>query len=301
MTLVILAAGMGSRYGGLKQIDPITKDGDFIIDFSIFDAVREGFDKIVFVIKRENFEVFKETVGSRVEPHVKVEYVFQDMDDLPAPFKRPEGRVKPWGTGHAILAARHVVKDNFAIINSDDFYGRDAFRKLAGHLSAASGKGGVAECCMVGYVLKNTMTENGSVSRGECYADENGYLTNVIERTKIYKDADGKGVYEDADGLHDISLDTIVSMNCIGFTPSVFSEIEKGFVEFLKEKNGDLKAEYYCPTAVFNMIRDGKATFKLIKTDASWCGVTYHEDKPAVVAKIQALIDAGEYPAKLWN
>ena len=300
MTLVILAAGMGSRYGGLKQIDPITKDGNFSIDFSIFDAVREGFDKIVFVIKRENYEIFKETVGSRIEPHVKVEYVFQDMDDLPAPFTRPEGRVKPWGTGHAILAARHVVKDNFAIINSDDFYGRDAFRNLAGHLRTAKDDGG-AECCMIGYVLKNTMTENGSVSRGECYADDKGYLTNVIERTKIYKDAEGKGVYEDKDGLHGISLDTIVSMNCIGFTPSVFAEIEKGFVEFLKSEKDELKAEYYCPTAVFNMIKGGKATFKLIKTDACWCGVTYHEDKPAVMATIRALIDAGEYPEKLWN
>lgn len=303
MTLVILAAGMGSRYGGggIKQIDPITEHGEFIIDYSIYDAIQAGFDHVVIVIKKENLETFRETVGARVESKVKVTYVFQDINDLPEGFTCPEGRVKPWGTGHAILAARNVVKDNFAAINADDFYGRDAFMKLAAHLKNAKTENGVSDCCMIGYILRHTLTDNGSVSRGECVVGENGYLESIAERTKIVK-GEGVAVYKSEEGNDvELPLDTVVSMNCFGFAAGVMKHFEEGFVEFLKNNSTDLKAEYYCPGTVFKMIRENKATVKVYNTDAKWYGVTYIEDKPGVMAAIRGLIAKGEYPDNLWR
>ena len=303
MTLVILAAGMGSRYGGggIKQIDPITEHGEFIIDYSIYDAVRAGFDNVVIVIKKENLETFRETVGARVESKVKVTYVFQDLNDLPDGYKCPEDRVKPWGTGHAILAARDVVKDNFAAINADDFYGRDAFIKLAEHLKNAKTENGVSDSCMIGYVLNHTLTDNGSVSRGECVVDSNGYLERITERTKIVK-GDGVALYK-ADNGEDVelSLDTVVSMNCFGFAAGVMEYFEEGFKEFLNDNSTSLTAEYYYPGAVFKMIRENKATVKVYNTESKWYGVTYIEDKPGVMSAIRGLIASGEYPDNLWR
>lgn len=296
MTLVILAAGMGSRYGGLKQIDPISDKGEFIIDFSIFDAIKAGFDKVVFVIKKENYKDFAETVGNRVAKSIRVEYAFQDINDIPEGFSVPEGRTKPWGTAHAVLSAKDCVNDNFAVINSDDFYGRDAFMKLADHLKNAD-KG---HCCMVGYILDNTLTENGTVSRGECSVDSNGYLLDVTERTKIKRDGD-MAAYEEADIWHRIPKETIVSMNCLGFTPAVFEHIENGFVSFLKEKGSEMKSEYYIPTAIKEMMTAGVADVKVYSTDSVWYGVTYHEDKEKVQSSIRKMIADGVYPDGLWK
>lgn len=296
MTLVILAAGMGSRYGGLKQIDPISDKGEFIIDFSIYDAIKAGFDKVVFVIKKENYADFAETVGNRVSKSIKVEYAFQDINNIPEGFSVPEGRTKPWGTAHAVLSAKDCVTDNFAVINSDDFYGRDAFMKLAAHLKNAD-KG---HCCMVGYVLDNTLTENGTVSRGECSVDENGYLVDVTERTKLKRDGD-MAAYEEDGVWHRIPKDTIVSMNCLGFTPAVFEHIEKGFVSFLEKSGAELKSEYYIPTAIKEMMTVGAADVKVYSTDAVWYGVTYHEDKEKVQSSIRKMIADGTYPDGLWK
>ncbi len=300
MTLVIIAAGMGSRYGGMKQIDPITDNGEFIIDFTVYDAIQAGFDKVVIVVKEENLEIFKSTVGARIEPHIKVEYAFQSSDDLPDGYSVPDGRVKPWGTGHAVLAARHIVNENFAVVNSDDFYGRDAFLKLAEHLSSAKTENGISHCCMVGYVLEKTLTENGSVSRGECSVDGNGYLTGITERTKIVR-KDDTALYEVGGEWTPLALDTIVSMNCFGLTPDAFAHFERDFERFMAENGGEMKSEFYLPAAVFNMIEDGSADVKVLNTDANWFGVTYHEDKPRVVAAIRSLIDSGVYPEHLWN
>lgn len=300
MTLVILAAGMGSRYGGLKQIDPITESGEFIIDFTVYDAIKVGFDKVVFIVKKENLADFKETIGARIEPHINVEYVFQEMDDLPEGYKCPADRVKPWGTGHAVLAARKVVKDNFAVVNADDFYGRDAFAKLAAHFSKATTDDGVESCCMIGYILEKTMTENGSVSRGECKVDSEGFIESIVERTKIVK-GNGTALYENNGEWLPIPYDTIVSMNCFGFTPNVFDYFWKGFEKFLSENINTPKSEYYCPGAVFDMVQKGQATVKVYNTESTWHGVTYHEDKPIVTAAIRKLIDSGVYPKSLWG
>ena len=300
MTLVIIAAGMGSRYGGMKQIDPITENGEFIIDFTVFDAIAAGFDRVVIVVKEENLELFKSTVGARIERHVKVEYVFQRPDDLPQGYAVPEGRVKPWGTGHAVLAARHVVDDNFAVVNSDDFYGRDAFIKLAAHLKNAETKNGVSQCCMIGYVLENTLTENGSVSRGECVISPDGYLDQITERKKIVRGEDC-AMFEENGEWTPLPLDTTVSMNCFGFTPEVFSHFEASFERFMAESGGELTSEFYLPGAVFNMIENGEATVRVYNTDAAWFGVTYHDDKPRVVAAIRELIECGAYPKNLWK
>ena len=299
MTLVILAAGMGSRYGGLKQLDPITDHGEFIIDFSIFDAIRAGFDRVVFIIKKENAELFHETVGSRVEKHIKVAYCYQGLDAIPAGCSIPEGREKPLGTGHAVLCAADVVKDNFDVINADDFYGREAFEMLASHLRNAK----EGDCCMVGYRLKNTLSENGSVSRGECCVDEKGNLTSVTERTKITPAGD-HAVYTDDGQDIPLSLDTVVSMNCWGLTPDIFVKMGarfKAFMEALPTSVNPLKQEFYLPFAVEDIMKSGEASVKVYNTDAIWYGVTYKEDKPAVVAGIREMIANGIYPAGLWK
>ena len=293
MTLLILAAGMGSRYGGLKQLDPITDNGEFIIDFSVYDAVTSGFDKIVFVIKEENLELFRSTIGRRFEDKVKVEYAFQKLDDLPAGHKVPDGRDKPWGTAQAVLAARHVVNEPFAVINADDFYGRSAYRSLAKHLSEAK----PTEYCMVGYVLENTLTENGTVSRGICNVN-NGYLVDVTERTKISRQGD-TAVYTDDNGVTEIPLDSTASMNCWGFTPDVFDRIYDGFDKFLSERGGELKSEYYLPFAIKEIMDRGECSVRVYSSKEPWYGVTYREDRQSVVDSLAALKTAGTYPSKL--
>ena len=297
MTLLILAAGMGSRYGGLKQLDPITDNGEFIIDFSVYDAVVSGFDKIVFVIKEENLDIFRETIGKRFEDKVKVEYAFQKLDDLPEGFSVPEGRVKPWGTAQAMLAARHIVKEPFAVINADDFYGRSAYQLLAAHLGKVDTESDIAKFCMVGYVLENTLTENGTVSRGVCSVKD-GYLEDVVERTKISR-AGNTAIYSDENGDTKIPLDAIVSMNCWGFTPAIFDKVSEGFAKFLSEDNGDIKREYYLPFAVKEIMERGECTVNVYSSADSWYGVTYREDRDAVVASLAALKDSGVYPRKL--
>lgn len=300
MTLVILAAGMGSRYGGLKQIDPITDHGEFIIDFSVFDAIRAGFDRVVFVIKEENLNEFRSTVGKRFESKIKVEYAFQKLDDIPAGYSIPEGRVKPWGTAHALLAARNIVDDNFAVINADDFYGKSAYELVAKHFAAAK-KTDKSEYCMIGYTLENTMTENGTVSRGICDVDEDGYLRDVTERTSI-RHAGSMAAYEENGVDTLIPLDSIASMNCWGFTPDIFEGIGEGFKTFLagvSSTPNPQKAEYYLPFAVRELMDSGKCAVKVYKSESEWYGVTYHEDKEKVKAGIAALKENGTYPEKL--
>ncbi|MBQ8396793.1 MAG: nucleotidyltransferase [Clostridia bacterium] len=301
MTLVIMAAGMGSRYGGLKQIDPITEQGAFILDFSIYDALLAGFDRVVFVIKEENYDVFRETVGKRIEGKIKVDYAFQKLENIPAPHVVPAGRERPWGTGHAVLSAAELVEENFAVINADDFYGRDAFLKLAGFLrTAKAGEDGVEPFCMVGYALENTLTEHGTVSRGQCTTNAAGQLTEIVERTKIKRTETG-AAYLDGDDWFALPVDTTVSMNCWGFTPKAMAYMTRYFDAFLAAEGGDpLKREFYLPSAVEGMMKDGLCRVQVLATDATWQGVTYPEDKPLVVAGIQALIADGVYPEKLW-
>ena len=301
MTLVILAAGMGSRYGGLKQLDPMTENGEFIIDFSIYDAIRAGFDRVVFIIKRENYELFRETVGARVEKRIKVEYAFQDINDIPSGACVPTGRVKPWGTTHAVLATRHIVKDNFAVINADDFYGKEAFAALYDHLKDASEENGVNHSCMIGYVLKNTLTENGTVTRGICKADEDKLLVSIKETSGLRYDGD-MAAYNDGDETKRVSYETLVSMNCWGFTPGVFNHLEQSFEEFMSVEHKDpLKSECMLPNSVMEMMEKGVCDVKVYSCNALWYGVTYKEDKEYVKNSIKGLIDKGEYPAPLWK
>ena len=301
--LVIMAAGMGSRYGGLKQIDPIDEQGHIIMDFSIFDAKRAGFEKVVFIIKKENEQDFKEAIGKRIEEVMEVEYVFQDINNIPGGFVVPEGRVKPWGTAHAVLSAIDVIDGPFAVINADDYYGRDAFQKIYDYLSTHQDDEKY-RYTMVGYQLGNTLTENGHVSRGICESNENGELVSVTERTHIVKTEDGAAYTED-DGATwtAISVDSVVSMNMWGFSASFLQEIKNGFVTFLEENlvNNPMKCEYYLPTVVSNLLSADKATVAVLTSVDKWYGVTYKEDKPFVVAAIKNLKESGLYPEKLWS
>ena len=301
MTLLILAAGLGSRYGGLKQLDPMTDSGNFIIDFSVYDAIRAGFDRVVFLIKRENEAIFRETIGSRIEKKIRVEYAFQDLDNLPAGLVLPEGRVKPWGTGHAVYCAANVIgNDPFAVINADDFYGADTFRHLAAHLSGVKTADTPAHHCMVGFRLGNTLTENGTVSRGECEVSD-GMLVRVTERTKIEK-RKTDAAYLAPDGeWKELPFSTIVSMNCWGFTPALFEKLEAGFRAFWQANAADLsKCEYYLPSAVQEQKDAGLCDVRVYPTSSQWLGVTYPQDKPSVKAAIAELIARGEYPDNLW-
>ncbi len=300
MTLFILAAGMGSRYGGLKQIDPFTENGEFIIDFSIYDAIRAGFDRVVFVIKEENYEIFKETVGSRIEGKIKVEYVFQGLDSGVCPDRIPAERVKPWGTTHALLCGKDVLDDPFAVINADDFYGRDAFVKAAEYLKNIDVNS--SHFCMVGYRLGNTLTDNGSVARGECHATADGYLDKIVERTKLFKE-EGGAYFTDENGetVH-LPDDTVVSMNFWGFSPKVFEGLSEDFDAFLDDPDREpLKSECLLPNTIGKMIKAGDCDVEVLTTTAKWFGVTYANDKPDVIAKLKALIEAGEYPNGLWK
>ena len=301
MTLVIMAAGMGSRFGGLKQIEPIDEYGNFIIDYSIYDAIKVGFTKVVFIIKKENYDIFRETVGKRVESHIEVEYVFQELDNLPDGYSVPEGRIKPWGTAHAILCCKDVVKENFAIINSDDFYGRDAFRVVAEFLENNNSGEMYQEYAMVGYKVKNTLTENGSVKRGVCEVDGN-YLTKLIESKIEY--VDGVLVAEPLDGGDSFTVfeEDVVSMNMFGFTPAIFNHLETRFPIFLNSHQDDITTcEFLIPMLVFEQIENKSARVEVLKTDAVWQGITYKEDKDKVVSGIKELVDNREYPEGLWN
>lgn len=297
MTLVVMAAGMGSRYGGLKQIDPIGKNGEFIIDFSIYDAIKAGFDKVVFVIKKENRDLFRDTVGRRIEGHIDVEYAFQSICDLPPCFAVPDGRTKPWGTAHAVLAARQYIDGKFAVINADDFYGAEPFKLMHDYMSASDTE---KQYCMAGFVLKNTLTENGSVARGICDIDGNGFLTDITERTKIVKTPGGIAWTDDGD-IHPLDGDSIASMNCWGFSRDFADCLQSGFDAFLNANRADLsKCEYYLPTAVREQM-DAGATVKVLRTNSKWFGVTYREDRANVAFAIAEMQTKGVYPQKLWN
>ena len=301
--LVIMAAGMGSRYGGLKQIDPVDKEGHIIMDFSIYDAKRAGFGKVVFIIKRENEKDFKEAVGHRMEQVMDVAYVFQDIDQIPDGFQVPEGRVKPWGTAHAVLSAMDEVDGPFAVINADDYYGRHAFQVIYDYLTTHEDDEKY-RYTMVGYHLKNTVTDNGHVSRGICELDSEKRLVAINERTRIEK-RDGGIAYSEDDGTTWTKLDpdTLVSMNMWGFTHSILDEIKAGFPAFLEKglAENPMKCEYYLPSVVSGLLEEGKATVTVLESEDKWYGVTYKEDKPVVVAAIQALKDAGIYPQHLWK
>jgi UTP-glucose-1-phosphate uridylyltransferase len=297
-TLFILAAGMGSRYGGLKQLDGLGPNGETIMDYSIFDAIRGGFDKLVFVIRRSFEKEFREKVISKYINHIPVEVVFQELDDLPEGFKVPEGREKPWGTNHAVLMGKNVIHEPFAVINADDFYGRDSFAVLGKQLHEMSGTKNAY--CMVGYRIGNTLSESGAVARGICSTNEEGYLTGVVERTAIerikgdiqFKDENGQFVV--------VEENTPVSMNMWGFTPDYFSYSEEFFKVFLKEHGQELKSEFFIPLMVNELVEKGEASVKVLDTTSKWFGVTYAEDRQSVVDKIQALVNAGEYPEKLF-
>lgn len=299
-TLVVLAAGMGSRYGGLKQVDPVGPSGEAILDYSVYDAIRGGFGKVVFVIRHDFEAEFKEKVGRKYEGMVPVDYCYQDIADIPAPYSVPEGRTKPWGTAHATRAARTVVREPFAVINADDFYGRDAFAKLGAFLSSGdSAVGGSMRFAMVGYRLDVTLSENGSVARGICDVSEDGALRGVTEMTKLVRAGDVAENRENPDSPVKVPLDARVSMNLWGFQPELFAELERRFPEWLAKNGGLPKSEWYIPFVVDELIKEGKAECRVLPTDSRWFGVTYREDKPFVMGEIKKLVDMGEYPANL--
>ena len=301
-TLVILAAGMGSRYGGLKQIDPVDDKGHKIIDFSIYDAVRAGFGKVVFIIKKENEKDFRECVGDAVSKHIAVDYVFQELDKVPEGFQIPEGRVKPWGTAHAILCCKDVVKEPFAVINADDYYGRSAFDELYKFLTTHEDDEKY-RYAMVGYQLGNTLTDNGSVARGICVTDDDGYLVELAERTKIVKTEKAAAFTEDdGETWTEVALDTPVSMNMKPFSPSIIGELQAAVDRFFAEEveKNPLKSECFLPIEVDKLLKAGKATVEVLHSADKWFGVTYKEDKPFVMESIRNLKDAGVYPDVLW-
>ena len=298
-TLFVLAAGMGSRYGGLKQLDGLGPNGETIMDYSIFDAIRGGFGKIVFVIRRDFEQDFRDKVLSKYEGHIPTELVFQAIDDLPEGFTCPADRDKPWGTNHAVLMGKDVIKEPFAVITADDFYSRDAFAVMGKWLNELP-EGSTGKYSMVGFRICNTLSENGTVARGVCAKNEAGMLTDVVERTEIMR-VDGTICYKDENGeWQPVGEETPVSMNFWGFTPDYFQYSEAQFVDFLKENIDKPKSEFFIPLVVDTLINSGKATCEVLDTTAKWFGVTYAADRPGTVEKIQALVDAGEYPNKLF-
>lgn len=302
-TLLVLAAGMGSRYGGLKQIDPVGPSGETVLDYAVFDALRAGFDRVVFVIRRDFEEIFRAQIGASYAGRIAVDYVFQSLDALPAGFTVPAGREKPWGTGHAVWCAREALRGNFAVINADDFYGADSFARLGAFLQAPTAPGYdpmsghrppktlAAEFAMVGFRLNRTLSEHGAVSRGVC-AIADGRLSGIVERTGIVADDVGAG--------KTFSGEETVSMNCWGFTPAALTGLEARLREFLVEQGGELKAEFYLPAAVAGLVARGEATVRVLPTASTWFGVTYREDKPRVQAAIAELVASGAYPARLF-
>ena len=303
MTLVVLAAGMGSRYGGLKQMDPVTEHGEFIIDFSVYDAIRAGYDKVVFIIKPQIYDAFRETIGARIEKEIRVEYVFQTLENNITDWYTvlPE-RTKPFGTAHALLSCKDVVDEPFAVINADDYYGVDAFRLVKEYMEAEK-PSGKAHFCMAGYRLGNTLTENGTVSRGICEKNEEDFLVSITERTKIkHNDAMNGAEFEEDGVWSPLSYDSIASMNFFGFTPDIITHIVDGFPAFLNDSaTNHLKGEYYLPKAVDEMLKSGASDLKVLDTPDRWFGVTYPEDKAYVVNSIKEKIESGIYPDGLWK
>ena len=301
--LIVMAAGMGSRYGGLKQIDPVGPNGEVILDYSVYDAMRAGFEEVVFIIKHAIEKDFKEVVGARLEKQLKVHYAFQELDDLPDGYTVPEGRVKPWGTSHAIRAARNIVDGPFAVINADDYYGPEAFQVVYDYLTSTQDDDKY-RYAMVGYYVKNTVTDAGTVARGVCEYDENGYLTTVVERTKIEKVGENARFTED-DGASwtDLAGDTLVSMNFWGFTRSMIDEIDAGLPAFLDKAitENPMKGEYLLPTVVNDLLHAEKATVKVLYSRDKWHGVTYKEDRPGVVASLKQKHEEGLYPTPMWK
>lgn len=300
MTLVIMAAGMGSRFGGLKQVEPVGPNGEFILDYSIYDAIRAGYEKVVFIIKEENYELFRETIGKRIESKINVEYAFQKIEDVPNGVLIPEGRVKPWGTSHAILSAKKYVNEPFAVINADDFYGYEPYKKIKDFFSSKKEEN---EYAMIGYKAINTMSENGSVKRGVCSKNENNLLTGLIE-SSIEKVSDKiiATPLEDENNPFEIKESTLVSMNFFGFNTSIFSYLEDEMKEFFEKHKNDLdKCEFLIPTSVFKRINENKIKVKVLDTNEKWYGVTYKEDKQDLVNAISKMIEEGKYPKNLWD
>ena len=297
--LLVLAAGMGSRYGGLKQIDPVGENGETIIDFSVFDAIKSGFDSVVFVIRKDIEKEFREIVGKKYEKKINISYVFQNLDDIPKKFSVPVNRTKPWGTGQAILCANSVIDTPFAVINGDDFYGRDSFRILADHLCKVNPESN--EYAMAAYILKNTLSEHGYVSRGICTLEGENYLKKIVEYTKIQKS--GGKIYTVGENGENLELTGIeyVSMNMFGFTPGIFEHLKAEFNNFLQNSVNDPKAEFYIPTVVSQLIQTNLAKVKVLRSNSSWLGITYQEDKDFVKSSIKKLINDGIYPKNLWS
>ncbi len=296
-TLLILAAGMGSRYGGLKQMDELGPSGESIIDYSIYDAIKAGFGKVVFVIRESFADDFRQRFEPRLKGHIETEYVFQELTKLPQGFSVPIGRDKPWGTGHAMLMAKDAIKGSFAIINADDFYGQTAYKQAAEFITDSQSDN---EYAMIGYALKNTLSEHGTVSRGVCETDKDKNLTRIIERTKIGLEGNSIFFYED-DSKTKLTGNEPVSMNFWIFKPSFFNHLETGFIDFLKAKGSELKSEFYFNAMADILIKEGKASTKIINTDAKWFGITYREDRPLVQESLNKLINTGVYPKNLWK
>ena len=297
-TLFLLAAGMGSRYGGLKQLDGLGPNGETIMDYSIYDAINAGFGKLVFVIRKDFEQDFRDKIISKYEGHIPCELVFQSIDNLPEGFTCPEGRTKPWGTNHAVMMGADVIKEPFAVINADDFYGAEAYRTIGDFLRTLGGSRG--SYCMVAYDLDKTLSENGTVSRGVCGVDAAGCLAGMVERTQIERMPDGRILFHDGGADEELAPDTPVSMNLFGFTPDYFTRSEEYFKVFLREHGTEPKAEFYIPTMVNKLIADGTATMRVLRSGAQWYGVTYKEDKPLLVEAIRRMIAEGRYPENLW-
>ena len=302
LTLVVLAAGIGSRYGGLKQIDPVGPNGELITDYSVYDALQAGFQRVVFVIRREIEALFRERIGAQVEARCDVSYVMQEITDVPEGIGVPLDRTKPWGTGHAVYACRHVVDSPFAVINADDFYGRSAFRALSDYLGTLQNHRVPYDYCMAGYRLEDTLTEHGSVARGICTVADSGYLVEIHERTRVEPFGKGARYTEDGQTWTEVPGDSTVSMNMWGFAPSLFSELEPRFLRFLGANAEDLRtAEFLMPEVVGAMVREGRATVTVLRANERWFGATYREDMPVVKQAIRDLIRQGLYPEHLWQ
>lgn len=302
-TLVIMAAGLGSRFGGgIKQLEPVGPNGEIIMDYSIHDALEAGFDKVVFIIRRDLEQDFKRIIGSRIERMTEVAYAYQDLGALPEGYRVPEGRKKPWGTGQAVLSVKGIVNEPFVVINADDYYGKEAFRRIHDYMVQRMDTGaGVYDMCMAGFILKNTLSENGAVTRGVCLLREDSTLQSVTETYNIEKKGNGIFASDEAGSPVLVSADQYVSMNMWGLPPSFLEELERGFPEFLDQAEGNLKAEYLLPRVIDNLIRKGKAQVQVLETQDKWFGVTYQEDKAAVAAAIRSLIERGVYKEKLFD
>lgn len=303
-TLVIMAAGIGSRFGGgIKQLEPVGPGGEIIMDYSIYDALQAGFNKVVFIIRKDLEKDFKEIIGNRIEKTVKVEYAFQELDDLPEGFKRPADRKKPWGTGQAVLSTKGLVKEPFLVINADDYYGKEGFRKIHDYMvNEMDEDAPVYDLCMGGFMLANTLSENGGVTRGVCQIGEDGFLKKVTETYEIARCGDGLSAKNDVGEPVSVDMGDHVSMNMWGMPASFIEELEQGFPRFLTGlKEGDVKSEYLLPAVIDSLVSSGKARVKVLETPDKWFGVTYREDKQAVVESLRALIAAGAYPEKLYQ